>query len=150
MSDVLKEPAVIEMQVEDLPWSAEDWAFNQIAITFEIDDQTVDHMTPDEKAYWAAFTTAVASLVTDPQEEDSPPLVPSAEHLRTFHEQASMLKNPVNMLHELAMHIKKQRLDKAYPYTGVNSPEARVTPELIYGWAIGDLATQSPALFKRK
>jgi hypothetical protein len=134
-------PEKIEIEVSEYPWMPEDWAFSQMGVAFELSEDRIDQLTPEERNYWAAFATAVGSLMVAPEVDDAPPELLGTDALRSLDRIARASSMPTHVLQELGLLVKAKRADRVFPYFGPTTPEFR------FGSAIADLQEKNPELF---
>jgi hypothetical protein len=135
----------IEIQIEDLPWTAEEWIFPEVCLAFELDESSIDTMDRSQVNYWCSFISTAASLsVKQANRQDTAPKMLSVNGLKSLHEYVNSFECPTSILQELALHIKKHRSDKIFPYYG------ETTPEYMFAIAVTSLGQNQPSLFAKE
>jgi hypothetical protein len=95
----------IRIDFEEYPWGSSDHAFTQLAIAYDLSEDAIDEFTPEERLFWAAAATAVASCHAIGPNGEVDILDGSAiESLFTAADSSDV--DSTHFLHEFAAHCK--------------------------------------------
>lgn len=95
------------MDVDLLPWSDQDFAHNQVAVTFGLTEEMIDLFPLEVKTYWSSLIEAVSSCnLLDPNNAVN---VMHSTEIIGLHQTALDSGNDVRYLQEFGHHAKKIR-----------------------------------------